>query len=123
MQKSLKWFAGRFDFSIAGKWLFLGVLVDLVIGVGAIALQFGLQAIRELTLGALVGLDLGGPGGEPPELGLWLHSFIARAGVAADRSCNPRGAGASPGRRRLPSRAALCPGAADHVVAGDHARL
>jgi len=76
MRKRLTWFAGRFDFSIAAKWLFLGVLVGLVSGVGAIALQFGLQAIRELTLTGLVGLDLGGPGGEPPELGLRLHSFV-----------------------------------------------
>lgn len=73
--RGIRRMAERFDFTSAGKWLLLGGLVGLVSGVGAIALQFGLQALREVTLTGLAGLDLGGPGGEPPELGIRLGDF------------------------------------------------
>jgi len=75
MKKRLLWFASRFDFTVAGKWLGLGVLVGIVSGLGAIALHFGLQGIRELVLNGLVGLDIGYPGGEPPEFGVRMGAF------------------------------------------------
>lgn len=68
-------FADIFDFTVAGKWLFLGVLVGIVSGVGAIVLQFGLQAIRELCLIALTGLTLDNPGGEPADPGVTVGTF------------------------------------------------
>lgn len=76
MIRKLQALSQRFDFSVAGKWLFLGVLVGVVSGLGAILLQFGIQALREVCLTAAAGLDLGGPGGEPPELGLRVGSFV-----------------------------------------------
>lgn len=65
----------RFDLVVAGKWLLLGALVGVVSGLGAIALQFGLQAIREICLTSWVGLSVGSPAGEPAELGLDLGTF------------------------------------------------
>lgn len=76
MWKRVQRLADRFDFTSAGKWLLLGGLVGVVSGVGAIALQFALQAIRELVLTGLAGLDLGGPGGEPPELGIPVRDLV-----------------------------------------------
>lgn len=71
----IAWLTDNLDISGAGKWLFLGVLVGLVSGISAIALQFGLQVIREICLTSFMGLDLGTPGGEPPELGLAVGPF------------------------------------------------
>lgn len=65
----------RFDLVVAGKWLFLGALVGVVSGLGAIALQFGLQAIREICLTSWAGLYVASPAGEPAELGLELGAF------------------------------------------------
>jgi CIC family chloride channel protein len=76
MRKRLQNVFGRFDFSIAGKWLFLGGLVGVVSGLGAILLQLSIQVLREVFLVKLAGLDLGGPQGEPAELGLAVGRFI-----------------------------------------------
>ncbi|NMC70532.1 MAG: chloride channel protein [Myxococcales bacterium] len=58
-----------FDFLAAGKWLLLGATVGVIGGLGAIAFQLGLQFLRELCLSSWAGLELGYPGGEPPEFG------------------------------------------------------
>ncbi|MBN1654384.1 MAG: chloride channel protein [Deltaproteobacteria bacterium] len=76
MRNGLKWLANRFDFAVAGKWLFLGVLIGVACGVASIFLQFAIQIIRELCLTALIGLDLGGPAGEPSEFDIEPGAFI-----------------------------------------------
>ena len=76
MRKMLDWISGRFDFTVAGKWLFLGAAVGIASGLGAVMLHGLLQIMRELCLTGLLGLDLGHAGGEPAPLGLRPHDLV-----------------------------------------------
>lgn len=54
----------EFDFRSAGRWLFLGTVVGVISGLGAIVFQTLLTLVRELAVNHWMGLTPGAPGGE-----------------------------------------------------------
>ena len=57
-------FHGEFDFRLAGRWLFLGSIVGVLSGLGAILFQMGLVFLRQFVVEHLMGLEPIRPGGE-----------------------------------------------------------
>ncbi len=66
----LKSFRQEFDFSLAGKWLYYGLIVGVVSGLGAILFQTLLEIFKEYAIVHWMGLNPGGPGGEIPSFRL-----------------------------------------------------
>lgn len=56
----------EFDFRLAGTWLFYGLIVGVISGLGAILFQTLLGVVKEYAMVQWMGLDPGGPGGEEP---------------------------------------------------------
>ncbi|HEX5170701.1 MAG TPA: chloride channel protein [Cyclobacteriaceae bacterium] len=56
----------EFDFRVAGRWLFYGLIVGVISGLGAILFQTLLELVKELAMVHWMGLEPGGPGGERP---------------------------------------------------------
>lgn len=56
----------EFDFRLAGRWLFYGLIVGVISGLGAILFQTLLEIFKEYAIVKWIGLDPGGPGGEIP---------------------------------------------------------
>ena len=56
----------EFDFRLAGRWLFYGLIVGIISGLGAVVFQSLLQILNEYALIDWMGLSPGHPGGEVP---------------------------------------------------------
>lgn len=56
----------EFDFRLAGTWLFYGLIVGVISGLGAIVFQTLLEVFKEYAIVQWMGLEPGGPGGEIP---------------------------------------------------------
>ncbi len=82
MHRSGKSLLRDFDFQAAGKWLLLGAIVGVIGGLGAMGFQFALQFVREVCLTAWAGLQMGSPGGEPPEFAFTRGSYVPYLVVA-----------------------------------------
>lgn len=54
----------EFDFRSAGRWLFLGTVVGVISGLGAIVFQTLLGFVKEFAIVGWMGLEPGAPGGE-----------------------------------------------------------
>jgi chloride channel protein, CIC family len=54
----------EFDFRSAGRWLFLGTVVGIISGLGAILFQTLLGFVKEFAIVGWMGLEPGAPGGE-----------------------------------------------------------
>ena len=65
----------EFDFRLAGRWLFLGSIVGLISGLGAILFQTLLVVVKEFTMVHLMGLQAVRPGGEAKILEFVLGNF------------------------------------------------
>jgi len=63
----LSYIRRQFDFRLAGRWLFLGSVVGIISGLGAILFQTLLIYVKEFATVHWMGLQPGAPGGEGPE--------------------------------------------------------
>ncbi len=81
-----------FDFRNFWTWLFLGAVVGVIAGLGAILFQMALEVTRLFCFQSLVGIDPGHPGGEPPLVSFpiaetfspgWLLVLPALGGLGA----------------------------------------
>jgi len=56
----------QFDFRGLWKWLILGGVLGILVGIAAIVFQMSLEAVSMLSFKSIVGLELHHPGGEQP---------------------------------------------------------